>query len=102
MNIGDAVVGRTSGSVSGGRRYTHAPTIMAITDSTPDRNSTTAIHPETRVEDAFGAGAGASGRRFGPSSREFADCKDSGQSEYDAEGFHRECPSLRNGYGDLA
>jgi hypothetical protein len=105
MNIGDAVTGRASGSVSGGRRYTHALIIMAITDPTPDRNSTTAIHPE---EDAFAsvrlmvAGAGASGRRFGPSSREFADCKDSGQSEYDAEGFHRECPSLRNGYGDLA
>jgi hypothetical protein len=43
MNIGDAVTGRVSGSVSGGRRYTHALTIMAITDPTPDRNSTTAI-----------------------------------------------------------
>ena len=32
----------------------------------------------------------------------FADCKDSGQSEYDAEGFYRERPSLRKGYGDLA
>jgi hypothetical protein len=63
------VTGLASGSVSGGRRYTHALTIMAITDPTPDRNLTTAIHPETRAEDAFGAGAGASGRRFGPSSR---------------------------------
>jgi len=53
MNIGDAVTGRASGSVSGGRRYTHALTFMAITDPTPPRNSTTAIHPETRAEDAF-------------------------------------------------
>ena len=42
------------------------------------------------------------GDDLGASSREFADCKDSGQSEYDAEGFYRERPSLRKGYGDLA
>jgi hypothetical protein len=81
---------------------------MAITDPTPHRNSTTAIHPETRAEDAFASvrlmvlvlvplGDGLVLRRGNSLTAKIAV-----KVSMMLKGFTASARHLRNGYRDLA